>query len=88
MNEVSKFIQDILELETIYKIDDSISCLAVNVAQPGWLSNDPWHFDESHFAATILLQKPDKGGDFETTLPLRNGHGRGWKNNSRVRFFN
>ena len=58
---VEKFIQDLLQLETIYRVVDPISCMFVNLAQPGWPTIDPWHFDESPFAATILLQKPDKG---------------------------
>ena len=77
-DQVAKFIQDILQLETIYRVVDPIACMFVNLARPGWPTVDPWHFDESPFAATILLQKPDSNGDFETTLPIRNGHGRGF----------
>ena len=117
-DQVAKFIQDILQLERIFRVVDPIACMFVNLAQPGWPTVDPWHFDESPFAATILLQKPDQrnatfihffarkfkhllistvlgvkieksfyffvsDGDFETTLPIRNGHGRGWTSKSK-----
>jgi len=82
-DQVATFIQDILQLERIFRVVDPIACMFVNLAQPGWPTVDPWHFDESPFAATILLQKPDQYGDFETTLPIRNGHGRGWTSKSK-----
>ena len=59
-DQVAKFIQDILQLERIFRVVDPIACMFVNLAQPGWPTVDPWHFDESPFAATILLQKPDQ----------------------------
>jgi hypothetical protein len=30
-----------------------------------------WHFDRSEFTTTLLLQAPDKGGDFEYRTDLR-----------------
>ena len=34
-----------------------------------------WHFDESNFSTTIMLQKAEKGGDFQHTQPIRAGCG-------------
>ena len=31
-----------------------------------------WHFDESHWSTTLMLQQPDKGGEFRFTKPFRN----------------
>ncbi len=47
----------------------------------GWAHN--WHFDESPFSTTIMLQTAQNGGDFEHTLPIRGGRG-GGKNNRKV----
>lgn len=34
---------------------------------------DTWHYDESPFSTTLLLQKPEEGGKFEYTRPIRVG---------------
>ena len=47
----------------------------------GWAHN--WHFDESQFSTTIMLQISEDGGHFEHTLPIRGGRG-GGKNNRKV----
>ena len=49
-----------------------------------WAHN--WHFDESQFSTTIMLQTAEKGGDFEHTLPIRGGRGGGDRNSRKVRF--
>ena len=30
-----------------------------------------WHFDESEFTVTLMLQQPDEGGDFEYVPQIR-----------------
>ena len=30
-----------------------------------------WHFDESQFSTTLMLQKPEEGGLFQYTKPIR-----------------
>jgi hypothetical protein len=30
-----------------------------------------WHFDESQFSTTLMLQKPESGGIFQLTQPVR-----------------
>ena len=39
----------------------------------GW--SHAWHFDESHFSTTLMLQKAEHGGDFQHTQPIRAGLG-------------
>ena len=39
----------------------------------GWPHGDSWHFDQSPFSTTIMLQTAEKGGKFEHTLPIRKG---------------
>ena len=43
-----------------------------------------WHFDESPFSTTIMLQTAEDGGHFEHTLPIRAGRGGGGRNNKKV----
>ena len=52
----------------------------------GW--SHAWHFDESPFSTTIMLQKAEDGGHFDHSLPIRGGRGGGGKNNKRVRHLN
>ena len=51
----------------------------------GWAH--AWHFDESPFSTTIMLQTAQDGGHFEHTLPIRGGRGGGNKNNKIVSAF-
>ena len=30
-----------------------------------------WHFDESQFSTTLMIQKPEQGGLFQFTKPVR-----------------
>ena len=30
-----------------------------------------WHFDESQFSTTLMVQKPEVGGLFQFTKPIR-----------------
>ena len=39
----------------------------------GWPHGDSWHFDQSPFSTTIMLQTAEKGGQFEHTLPIEKG---------------
>ena len=38
--------------------------------QDGYAHN--WHFDESHWSTTLMLQQPEQGGEFQFTKPFRN----------------
>ena len=51
------------------KSADPMGACSINIGQHG--SNQAWHFDESAFSTTIMLQKPDKGGLFQLTRPIR-----------------
>jgi hypothetical protein len=30
-----------------------------------------WHFDQSQFSTTLMIQKPEEGGLFQFTKPIR-----------------
>ena len=46
---------------------------SIQITLTGW--SHAWHFDESHFSTTIMLQKPEDGGYFQHTQPIRAGLG-------------
>ncbi len=66
-----KFIADIFELrDGVHPYADPLSSINVHYASEG--QELGWHFDNSAFAITLLLQKPDGGGKFEYIPKIRN----------------
>ncbi len=64
------FICNVVEEEELYEYADNLSSINVHYAAEGQELN--WHFDNSKFAITLLLQAPDGGGNFEYVSNLRN----------------
>lgn len=62
------FLGDVLE-ETLYEYADSLSSINLHYASEG--QELGWHFDNSSFATTLLIQKPAGGGVFEYVENLR-----------------
>ena len=54
----------------MYKYDDNLSSVNVHYAYAG--QELGWHFDNSSFAITLLIQKPKGGGSFEYIRDFRN----------------
>ena len=52
-----------------YHSIDPLGCCSVNVFHPP--QGHAWHFDESEYSTTLMLQKPTEGGAFEFTHPIR-----------------
>ena len=63
------FICRVVEEKALYEYADSLSSINVHYASEGQELN--WHFDNSKFAITLLLQAPDSGGNFEYVSNLR-----------------
>ena len=63
------FIATIVGEAALYEYADPLSSINVHFAPDGKELN--WHFDNSEFAITLLLQKPFKGGCFEYVRDLR-----------------
>ncbi|MEG1209568.1 MAG: 2OG-Fe(II) oxygenase [Leclercia sp.] len=64
------FLCDILGEAALYPYSDSLSSINLHYAQTG--QELGWHFDNSSFAITLLLQKPLAGGTFQFVRDLRN----------------
>lgn len=63
------FIASIVGEAALYEYGDPLSGINVHFAGDG--QELGWHFDNSKFAITLLLQKPLAGGDFEYVRDLR-----------------
>ena len=68
MNFVS-FLAFVLGEEKLYNYADSLSSINLHYADQG--QELGWHFDESSFAITLLLQSPAAGGCFEYIKNMR-----------------
>ena len=64
------FIGYVLGKETLYRFADPFGACSINVFVDG--GEHGWHFDESEFTVTLMLQPPAVGGVFEY-LPLIRG---------------
>ena len=59
----------ILGENALYPYADSLSSVNIHYARRGEELN--WHFDNSSFAITLMINEVSRGGEFEYTEPLR-----------------
>lgn len=64
-----QFLCFVLGEEALYKYADDLSSINVHFASKG--QELGWHFDNSSFAITLLIQKPEGGGVFEYVKNVR-----------------
>jgi hypothetical protein len=67
------FIGAVLGKPTLYRFADPLGALSINVFKPG--GNHAWHFDETEYTTTIMLQEAEEGGFFEFVPHLRRPDG-------------
>jgi hypothetical protein len=70
---VVEFLCGVLDIERIYPYADELSSISVHYAAEGMELG--WHFDNSSFAVTMLLQAPEGGGRFEYVPAVRDSGG-------------
>jgi hypothetical protein len=63
------FLKDVLTEKELYPYDDECSSINLHYASEG--QELGWHFDNSSFATTLLIQKPEKGGEFQYVRDVR-----------------
>ncbi|WP_455818838.1 HalD/BesD family halogenase [Pseudomonas cerasi] len=63
------FLCSVLEEQQLFPYADSLSSINLHYAHAG--QELGWHFDNSSFAITLLIQKPEAGGVFEYVSHLR-----------------
>ncbi|MDH3695402.1 MAG: hypothetical protein OER96_12620 [Gammaproteobacteria bacterium] len=66
---LTQFIGKVLGHDTFYRGEDPLGALSINVFEPG--GEHSWHFDESHFTVTIMIQPAEQGGVFEYVPNIR-----------------
>ncbi|MEM8652013.1 MAG: 2OG-Fe(II) oxygenase [Pseudomonadota bacterium] len=63
------FISHVVGEDALYPYADSLSAVNIHYANEG--QELGWHFDNSTFAVTMLIEKPEAGGDFEYVKDMR-----------------
>ena len=69
-DDFKNFICAVVGQEAVYPYADPLSSINVHYAHDG--QELGWHFDNSSFAITLLLQAPKAGGQFEYVKDVRN----------------
>lgn len=64
-----RYLCSVLGIESIHAYADRLSSINVHFAAAG--QELGWHFDNSSFAVTLLLQAPEAGGAFEYVPEVR-----------------
>ena len=68
--EFREFLAQILGEEKLYNYADDVGSINLHYAGEG--QELGWHFDESSFSITLMIQRPEEGGEFEYVTRLRN----------------
>jgi hypothetical protein len=63
------FLCAVFEVDELHEYADSLSSINLHYASDG--QELGWHYDNSSFAITLLIQKPDDGGVFEYVKDVR-----------------
>jgi hypothetical protein len=67
--DFAAFLAATMQMPALFTMDDPLARYNAMAYHQGEALN--WHFDRSEFTTTILLQAPDKGGEFEYRTDLR-----------------
>ena len=67
--EFRSFLCAVLGEEALYEYADPLSSINLHFAQKG--QELGWHFDNSSFSITLMVQPPEKGGQFEYVTDVR-----------------
>jgi len=67
--QLTEFLARVMGKQALYPMADPLACANVMGYYEGEGLN--WHFDRSEFTTTLLLQAPQKGGDFQYRQALR-----------------
>ena len=68
-DDFKSFLVSVLDEQALYEYADPLSSINLHYASDG--QELGWHFDNSSFAITLLIQQPEAGGTFEFVKDLR-----------------
>lgn len=63
------FLCDVLGETALYEYADPLSSINIHYAETG--QELGWHFDNSSFAITLMIEPPERGGHFEYVRDMR-----------------
>ncbi|HXU59508.1 MAG TPA: hypothetical protein VN710_12190, partial [Verrucomicrobiae bacterium] len=63
------FLIAVLDRQSVHRYADPMGGLNVTVMRRG--DHDSWHFDQTDFVVSMLLQPSERGGDFEYSPHIR-----------------
>ena len=66
---LKNFVGAVLGKPRLHRFEDPLGACSVNVFVDG--GEHGWHFDESEFTVTLMLQAPESGGSFEYVPRIR-----------------
>lgn len=66
---LTEFIGAVLGYDDFFRGEDPLGAVSINVYGHGDMHE--WHFDESRFSVTIMIQEAEQGGHFEFVSGLR-----------------
>ena len=67
--EFRDYLCAVLGEKALYEYADSLSSINLHYASEG--QELGWHYDNSSFAITLLIRKPERGGEFEFVKDVR-----------------
>jgi len=69
-SEFTDFLCSVLDEAKLFEYADPLSSVNLHYAEKG--QELGWHFDNSSFAITLMIQAPEQGGQFEYVKNVRN----------------
>ena len=66
---LKEFLRTVLNKDQLYRFADPLGACSINVFTEG--GRHGWHFDESEFSVTLMLQESNDGGHFEFVPKIR-----------------
>ena len=68
-SQFKRFLANVLGEKELHPYADSLSSINLHYASEG--QELGWHFDNSSFAITLLIEKPEAGGEFQYVKDVR-----------------
>jgi hypothetical protein len=62
-DEITRFVAAVLEKDVLHRSADPLDGCNMTVYEEG--DELGWHFDQSEFSVTLMIQRSERGGDFE-----------------------
>src|SRR3954465_14679626 len=66
---ITRFVAEVLEKDVLYRSEDPLDGCNMTVYEEG--DELGWHFDQSEFSVTLMIQRSESGGDFEYAPHVR-----------------